>query len=125
MRLNGISDFMPTEGEMLYAHIESKQIYITRHQGKIFAGDDRCPHAGGILSKGFCKDGKIVCPLHRWSFDLETGQNIDGEGGYILTYPIKKEEAAYWIGLPMKKWWEFLFIFFYYLMSHFSPFFMV
>jgi UDP-MurNAc hydroxylase len=33
-----------------------------------------CPHAGSDLSEAEIVDGKIVCPGHRWHFDLETGR---------------------------------------------------
>jgi anthranilate 1,2-dioxygenase ferredoxin subunit len=29
-----------------------------------------CPHAGGLVE---VEDGEFVCPLHGWSFNLDTG----------------------------------------------------
>ncbi len=107
IKLMGINDQLPREGKIVYTQVESRKIYICRWEGVLYAGDDQCPHAGGILSKGYCENKQIVCPLHRWKFDLESGKNTEGEGGYINTYPIKREENIYWLGLPQKKWWEF------------------
>jgi UDP-MurNAc hydroxylase len=41
-----------------------------------------CPHAGFDLSQADVVDGKIVCPGHRWHFDLETGRCA--ESGYEI-----------------------------------------
>ena len=30
------------------------------HDGAVYAVDNRCPHMGFPLSKGFCKDGNLV-----------------------------------------------------------------
>lgn len=37
-------------------------------QGKIQVLADRCPHRGVPLSKGFIREGRLVCPYHGWQF---------------------------------------------------------
>ena len=37
-----------------------------------------CPHEGEDLSKAEIVDGYIICPRHRWRFDIETGKCIAG-----------------------------------------------
>jgi nitrite reductase/ring-hydroxylating ferredoxin subunit len=41
-----------------------------------------CPHAGFDLSQAEVVEGSIVCPGHRWHFDLETGRCT--ESGYRI-----------------------------------------
>lgn len=77
--------------------------------GALFAVENRCPHRNGPLSDGIMGDGKVVCPLHGYKFDLTTGRQIDGQecikvykvmqegGDIILSFdfpPIKAEQNA-------------------------------
>ena len=44
--------------------------------GRLVAIDDRCPHQGASLARGYVLDGCIVCPWHGSRFDPETGHEI-------------------------------------------------
>lgn len=89
-------------------HIGGKHLYLTNFKGEYFAGEHRCPHAGGELTQGWLdEEGGIVCPLHRFCFDLESGKNTSGEGFFVQTYPIEVRKDGVFIGLPKKKWWQF------------------
>ena len=41
---------------------------------------------------------KIACPLHKNTFSLETGENLNGSLDAIATYPVKIEEGFVYIG---------------------------
>ncbi len=41
--------------------------------GVIVAVSNLCPHEGGPLAAGRLRGSVIVCPWHRWQFDLLTG----------------------------------------------------
>jgi UDP-MurNAc hydroxylase len=42
--------------------------------GRRFTIDRYCPHQGGDMSRGWVEDGRyVVCPRHRWRFDLFDG----------------------------------------------------
>ena len=66
----------------------------------------RCPHSGGPLGSGWVADGAVVCPWHRFAFDIETGQ-CRNAGYAIRSYDVKIEDGRVWIAIPKKKWWEF------------------
>ena len=86
--------------------LKGEKICITRTEKGFYAVQDKCPHNGASLSKGFCsKNNEIVCPLHRYSFDLESGKATSG-GAYTLnTYPINVKNDGVYIGIKAK-WWE-------------------
>jgi UDP-MurNAc hydroxylase len=43
-----------------------------------------CPHQGGDLSEGWVDDDRfLVCPRHRWRFDLHQGGRAEGNDGTI------------------------------------------
>jgi len=43
--------------------------------------------------------GNVVCPLHRYRFNIKNGYNSSGEGFYLKTYPLEKREDGLYIGL--------------------------
>jgi nitrite reductase (NADH) small subunit len=68
-------------------------IFHTR-AGKVFAVQAECPHRGGPLADGLVGGTTLICPLHAWKFDLETGAALFGECG-IKTYPARVDESGH------------------------------
>ena len=52
---------------------EGRQIMLYRHGDSLYAIDNVCSHAGGILSRGPVADLTVTCPLHGSRFSLATG----------------------------------------------------
>jgi len=86
------------------ANADGKKICVIKHAGKFSAIQNTCPHAGGILSGGWCKEGNIVCPIHRWEYNLETGRGAEGQGDYINIYPTKLKEDGLYVGFKESLW---------------------
>jgi nitrite reductase (NADH) small subunit len=40
---------------------------------RFLAVENRCPHQGGPLADGIISGTAVVCPLHAWKIDLESG----------------------------------------------------
>jgi nitrite reductase/ring-hydroxylating ferredoxin subunit len=52
---------------------EGRQIMLYRHRGSLYAIDNVCSHAGGLLSRGPVADLTVTCPLHGSRFALADG----------------------------------------------------
>ena len=52
---------------------EGRQIMLYRHRGSLYAIDNICSHAGGLLSRGTVADLTVTCPLHGSRFALADG----------------------------------------------------
>lgn len=86
--------------------IKGNKICLVRSTEGLFAVSDRCPHNGASLSQGYCNEkNEIVCPLHRYPFDLKTGKATAGLAMSVLTYPIKTDNTGVYVGIKAK-WWE-------------------
>jgi 3-phenylpropionate/trans-cinnamate dioxygenase ferredoxin subunit len=81
-----------------------KTICLVGYEKEIFALSAKCPHAGGDLTQGWCKEGKLICPLHRYSFDLRTGKGSEGQNDYIDSYPVEIKDDSIYIGID--SFWE-------------------
>ena len=66
---------------------------------KVFALEDKCPHAGGPLSNGIVHDGCVTCPLHNWVISLENGEAQGADSGKTASYPIKMDGETVLIDL--------------------------
>ena len=77
------------EGRGKYVEIGGFHLAVFLHEGRTFAIDNYCPHAGGSLSAGFVQDGCAVCPWHYWAFHLENGELRGSPGVKITTYPTR------------------------------------
>lgn len=76
--------------------IGSKTVCIIKSQHGIQACAAKCPHAGAAMQFGYVDAaGKIVCPLHRYRFDLKTGRSA--EGYYLKLYTVELREQAVYI----------------------------
>jgi nitrite reductase/ring-hydroxylating ferredoxin subunit/uncharacterized membrane protein len=55
------------------AEAEGRQVMLYRHHGRLYALDNICSHAGGLLSRGAVADLTVTCPLHGSRFALADG----------------------------------------------------
>jgi len=72
--------------------VAGKKLCLLRDQGKLHLIQNSCPHAGGILSGGWCDQGMIICPIHRYSYSLENGRGAAGQGDYIDIFPLREDK---------------------------------
>jgi len=80
--------------------VNGKRICVAHSSQGIFAVNNKCPHNGFSLGQGFCTDDNtIVCPLHRYRFDLRTGRSVNAAGYYLDTFPLEAREDGLYIGL--------------------------
>jgi nitrite reductase (NADH) small subunit len=66
-------------------------IFRTR-KNEVFATQAICPHRGGPLADGIIGDGKVVCPLHAYKFQLATGEALGHTCGALETYAVSLDE---------------------------------
>lgn len=78
--------------------LEGRKLCLVRHERKLHVVQNGCPHAGGILSGGWCKNGNIVCPIHRYEYNLETGKGLAEQGDYIDIYPVEERTDGIYVG---------------------------
>lgn len=89
--------------DMCLVEAGGKKLTLARRNGEIFAFAQKCPHTGGLLADGYINaTGQVVCPLHRYRFDMKNGRNTSGEGYFLTTYQVEKREDGVHIGWKTK-----------------------
>lgn len=81
-------DQIPVDGCHV-ADAEGQPIALFRHDGKVFAVDNRCPHLGFPLSKGTVQCGVLTCHWHHARFDLQSGGTFDPWADDVRAYPVR------------------------------------
>ncbi|MBB6109413.1 nitrite reductase (NADH) small subunit/3-phenylpropionate/trans-cinnamate dioxygenase ferredoxin subunit [Mucilaginibacter lappiensis] len=84
--------------------IGGKSICLVGFEGQIYALLAICPHAGADLSEGLCVKGKIVCPYHRYTYNLETGKGGEGQNDFVTTYLVDIRDDGIYVGI--KSFWD-------------------
>lgn len=97
-------DKFPKDGGVCVKY-KDKQIAVFNFQrkGEWYACQNVCPHKlEMVLSRGMIGDDKgmpkVACPMHKKTFSLETGENLNGDLDPIATYPVKIEDNFVYIG---------------------------
>lgn len=86
------------------AEADGKRICLGRYGEGLFAFAYKCPHAGGILAEGYIDAlGNVVCPLHRYKYDMKNGRNVSGEGYYLTHWPVELREDGVYVGMEKKR----------------------
>ena len=71
---------------------------------KFLALDNRCPHRQGPLADGIVSGNSVVCPLHAWRINLESGdveRPTAGVGHCVRAYPTRVEDGVISVELPV------------------------
>ncbi|MBK9283926.1 MAG: Rieske (2Fe-2S) protein [Sphingobacteriaceae bacterium] len=98
-------NYMDT-GALINIFFKGEKICITKTEKGIFAFSDRCPHNGASLSQGFCTSkNEIVCPVHRYSFDISSGKATSGSAFALKIFPIEIRNDGVYVGVKAS-WWE-------------------
>ncbi len=93
--------------------IDERKVAVFNVEGNLYAIDDRCPHRGASLGKGTLDGVVVTCPLHKWEFDIRTGQCVGKPGNELRRFEvfvagdsllldissIDKEEEPVWDGI--------------------------
>ena len=81
-------------------HIGGKWLAVFQLDGAYHVIDNACPHASAPLCDGTVLDGKVVCHLHLWEFDIKTGVCDVGGEWNVNSYPNRVVDNRLEIELP-------------------------
>lgn len=98
-----VSDFPVDGGACIKYGTKQVAIFYFHRLEKWFACQNLCPHKFEmVLSRGLTGETegipKVACPLHKKSFSLEDGKNLNGEEYEIAVYPVKIDSGNVYVG---------------------------
>jgi nitrite reductase (NADH) small subunit len=84
--LGSIDRIPPGEGQTFVVAGREIAVFRTRGSDEVHATQARCPHKAGLLADGIVGDGKVICPMHSYKFDLATGTPLGNVCQSLKTY---------------------------------------
>lgn len=90
--IRAISTTDVSEGKAIKVNLEGRDVLLANVNGKFYALNNVCPHAGGSLADGTLNGSTITSPKHGAKFDLKTGEAV-GEAK-ILFFKTKPKNAG-------------------------------
>ena len=82
------------------ADLNGKTICLGKFKEAVFAFAYKCPHAGGLMADGHIDAlGNVVCPLHRYKYNIANGRNVSGEGYYLKHWPVELRNEGVFVGV--------------------------
>lgn len=105
VRLASVAEVPPDTGIAARYGKTEIAIFNFASRGQWFASQNLCPHRRQmVLARGILGDmagkPKVACPLHKNTFDLETGACLSGDLPAVATFPVKIEGDEVWAYLP-------------------------
>ncbi len=100
IRVTQQENIPPREGRAV--QIGGREIALFNLGDRFLATENRCPHQGGPLCDGIVTATSVVCPLHAWKVNLETGtveRPAAGREHCVGTFPTRVEDGIVLIGL--------------------------
>ena len=103
IRVTTIENIPPREGRAVV--IGDREIAVFNLGDRFLATDNSCPHQGGPLCDGIVTGTSVVCPLHAWKVNLESGaveRPSQGKDHCVMTYETRIDEGVVMIAVPAR-----------------------
>jgi len=102
-KAGGLNDFLGDKGGCVKYKDKQIAVFYFDLRQEWFACQNVCPHKMEmVLSRGMTGSAddipKIACPLHKKTFSLVDGSNLNGEDYNIATYPVKIVDNEVFVG---------------------------
>ena len=103
-----VSDFAPNAGSAILYGTSQLAVFNNVRRGEWYCTQNMCPHKQAfVLSQGLVGDAsgvpKVACPLHKKTFSLEDGNQLDGGDLRLITFPVKVEGENVFVHLPTEE----------------------
>lgn len=102
-RAGNIKDFPSNRGGCIKYKDKQIAVFNFERRNEWYACQNACPHKMEmVLSRGMTGSAdnipKIACPMHKKTFSLVDGSNLNGDEFSIATYPVKVVDGDVFIG---------------------------
>jgi 3-phenylpropionate/trans-cinnamate dioxygenase ferredoxin subunit len=79
--------------------LAGRQVGLVLYAGRPVALVNDCPHFGGPLAQGPISTtrGEIICPWHKFRFDLATGQSVTNPAMVAPLLPTEVRGDTVWV----------------------------
>jgi NAD(P)H-dependent nitrite reductase small subunit len=88
------------EGKSKRIKVGDEDVALWHVHGKFYAIDNVCSHQHfAMLHQGILEGLTVACPMHGWTYSLETGKATVGNGK-VRTFAVKVVGDDVWVEVP-------------------------
>jgi nitrite reductase (NADH) small subunit len=101
VRVTVCDNIPPREGRAVL--VGDRELAVFNLGDRFLATDPQCPHQGGPLCDGIVTGTSVVCPLHAWKIDLDSGAVVrpsHGRDHCVGTYQTRVDDGVVSILIP-------------------------
>jgi len=86
-------------GAMRLVTVRQRKIVLMRVDDDVYAFQNACPHKAGPLNEGTLHTGRceIICPWHRFRFDLKSGASVTNPALVAKTFPVSVRDGQIFV----------------------------
>jgi nitrite reductase/ring-hydroxylating ferredoxin subunit len=88
-------------GTLRLETVRRRKIALMRVDDDVYAFNSACPHKGAPLEEGCLHAGRreLICPWHRFRFDVTTGASVTNPELKATTFPVTIADGTIYIKL--------------------------
>ena len=102
IRVTPCENIPPREGRAVF--VADRELAVFNLGDRFLAVASRCPHKAGPLCDGIITGASVVCPLHAWKVNLETGvveRPAASADKCVTTYATRVEAGVVLVEMPV------------------------
>jgi nitrite reductase (NADH) small subunit len=100
IRVTDAHNVPPREGRLV--HVDGRAFALFNLGDRFLATSNRCPHRGGPLCDGIVTGHAVVCPLHAWKVNLESGAiERPHASACVETFATRVEDGIVMLAVPV------------------------
>lgn len=89
----GKASELRSPGDRRTATLNGEAVVVINAAGELYAVSAVCPHQEGSIADGTLEGSILVCPGHRYGFDLTSGRCTDVPGYQLRSFPLRVESG--------------------------------
>lgn len=98
VRVAAVDEVPPGTGKEVAA--AGRVVALFNIDGRFYALDGVCAHAGGPLGKGAIRGTVVTCPWHGWQYDATSGRHCLNDRVRQTAFPVKVEGGDVYVEIP-------------------------
>ena len=92
-----IADAELWDGDMTARSVDGHDLLLVRHNGVVYAYENRCAHLGVALSEGRLDGYVLTCRAHHWQYDVRSGSGVNPATACLRRFAVKIEDGKVFV----------------------------
>ena len=85
------------DGDMTSRRVDGHDLFLVRHNGVVYAYENRCAHLGVPLSEGRLDGHVLTCRAHHWQYDVRSGSGVNPATACLRRFAVKIEDGKVFV----------------------------